>query len=304
MRISFIFCLLIQLNAFNQEVFEYGDKFGVKYNERLIHSAVYEEVNIKDYFVFGKKEQRFYNLSQSGKYSTIPYRKFKFHLLDQLLVLGVREDYTLDLYDETGEFIYAQNAPYRNLRSIFGYADQFREDLLIAKKVGGIGVYDWVNKKEIVEPVYDDLKIHNSCAGNRLLIFARKGAQNEVLNDEGKRVLSFRAGNVDDIYPANNCVGFILRRGYKIGYMVRKSSGKFFLIRPKFDDVLFPSDNSKIILTKKEDEYGLYYNYREILKCKYSNIEIIDRNYVLAIVTHNGLKYSVNHSGKMTHSQR
>jgi len=287
-----------------QEVIEYGELYGVKYDDRLVHSTLYEEVNIKDYFVYGKKEKRFYNLSQSAKYSQTPYVKFKFHLLNQLLVVGIREDGKVDLFDETGEHIYLKEFPGQNLLSIVDYADEFREDLLMVKKDRKLGVVNWVDGQVIVQPRYDEIKIHNLCESQELLFFGRNGNQNEILNQHGEVMVSFWALRVNDIYHANVCAGYIIRRGYKIGYMVKKRNGKYFLIKPDYDDITFPTNDSKIILTKKNNQYGLYYNFQEVLKCKYELITVVDQNYILAEVTHHGIKYRVDNNGKMVHSQR
>lgn len=300
MKIIVLFQIILFVCFCNaQEIIEYGGLYGVKYNERLIHSALYEEVKIKDYFVYGKKGKRFYNLSESAELSATPYLKFRFHLLNQLLVVGIREDGKVDVFDETGQHLYIREFLGQNVLSTAQYSDEIYEDLLMLKKDRKLGVVNWVDGRMIIHPRYDEIKIHQNCNSRELLFFARNGNQNDILNSQGEVMVSFWALGVKDIYHPDVCAGYIIRKGNKIGYMIQKNNRKYFLIKPNYDDITFPTNHPSIILTRKNERFGLHYNFREVLKCKYESIQLVNKNYILAEVNHKGVKYSVDRSGKM-----
>ena len=299
--ISILIVLSFSSLSFTQEVYQYGDNFGVKYNGVAVHYAKYTKVEITDYFVAGKDELYWYNLSEKGESPEKPYKKFLFHLKDQLLVVGVTLEGKLDVFNETGEFLYMRDGDYDKVKSSFEIAGvNYNSDVLLIVKNGKNGLYNWPNQTEILPAKYDKIKINQDCInGGRMLLFLQEDGQNMVLNAFGEELVKFKNGTIDNIKYDKNCDGYLLERGLRKGFMRQLKSGKYFLIKPIYSDLIFPEDNSDIIICQKGTKYGLYYKNKRILACKYDKIDITDNGYIFGTAVKNLKKLTFDKEGKI-----
>jgi len=284
---------------FAQEIFQNGEKFGLKYNGVVHYSAIYDKIVITDYFVYGKKDEYVFNLSKDKSLSDKVYRRFKFDLMDQLLVVGVTEDGKKDLLDETGQHLYLENGDYDRIFSKSEKIKYGNNDVVLVSRTGNLGLYNWTLRKEILPPVYDKIVVHESCLSDSYIIYVQKKGQNSVIQPSGKKIISFKAKSVQDLYHATICRGYILKRNNKIGYYYKRSEDRRFLIKPIYEDLFFPTDDPKIIIVQRYGKYGLYYNYKRVLKCKYESIEIVNSTYIIARVVKNEKEMTLNSSGEL-----
>jgi hypothetical protein len=284
-------------HLFAQEIFENGDKVGLKYNGVVHYSAIYDKIVITDYFVCGIKDEYSYNLSRNKSHSTKKYRRFKFDLLDQLLVVGVTTDGKKDLFDDTGQHLYLEDGDYDRVFSKSEKIKYGNNDLVLVSKKGKLGLYNWTQKKEIVSPIQSKIVVHESCMKDSYIIYVKRKGENTVIKPSGEKILSFRAKSVQDIYHSTICKGYILKRNTKIGFFYQRSNQKNFLIKPIYEDLFFPTSDPKIIIVQRYGRYGLYYNYKRVLKCKYDSIEIVNNRYAIARVVKNEKEMTLNSSG-------
>lgn len=137
------FLMLIGHLAHCQEVFQFGDFFGVKYNGVVIHNARYSKVEKTDYFVSGKDELYWYNLSEKGKHPEKKYKRFLFHLKNDLIIIGITVEGKIDLFNETGEYVYLTDGDYQNIKSTFDISiGTYNSELLLVSKGGKKGLYN------------------------------------------------------------------------------------------------------------------------------------------------------------------
>lgn len=304
-RLISISLLLVPLLCTSQSIFKSGEKYGLEFEGETIYNADYDEIYFKDYFIYGKKGKYFYILSEEKANSKKGYKRFLFHLTSELLVVGITDENKLDILSEDGGHYYLKDGNYDRVESIENHTDSPDPDLLLVSKSGKIGIYNWVKKTEFIPPNYDRLKLHDGCDESGRLTYAGKGSENTLWSENNGLLFSFNSRLIDDIYPATVCEGYILKFGLKIGYIREKKNGKLFLIKPIYEDLYFPTNDPNIIMLKTFDQYGLYYNNRMILKCKYSSIEVIDGNYIFAVaVKYQKLldiekTYNINKEGKV-----
>ena len=297
----FLFLILTILlsSSFGQDVYQYGDLFGVKYNGVVVHNAKYNKVEKTDYFLAGKDELYWYNLSEKGKSPEKKYKRFLYHLKNELLIVGVTTEGKIDLFNETGDIFYLENGDYDKVKSTFDISFRmYDSELLLVSKNGKKGLYNWVHQKEVLAPLYDDIKIHTDCSNHgKRMLYLRDEKYNLLMNPYGEIVFRFRNTQIDDISDQANCDGYMLKRGNRIGYMRGLKSGKYFLIKPVYDKLFFLEDNGDLIKCLKGSKYGLYYKNKMILPCKYDKIEITDNGYVLGIAIKNLKKLTFDKEG-------
>ncbi|MEX1000630.1 MAG: hypothetical protein WDZ35_00795 [Crocinitomicaceae bacterium] len=302
MHLLKVFGFLVVCNSFQlfgQQITEQGAYYGVTYENGPTYAAIFDRVVIKGFFVYGKKEGVYYNLSRQVANSHKAYKKFTFDLLDRLLVVGETVDGKMDLMDETGQYYYMQKGNYSAVRAGKKRITYANDKLLLLKSGQKLGVYDWEKKEEIVPPIYDKLKVHESCEAGDYFIFTQLDGLNEARTNKGKVELSFSSAVVDDIYPSPDCRGYMLKKGTKMGYCYQISKDKFFLIKPRYDEILFPSDDPDIIFVVNRGKYGLYYKFISYLKCRYDKIELMDHDYILAKLTRKGRTRHLHQNGKI-----
>jgi hypothetical protein len=283
-----------------QEVFQKGNYFGLKYDGAEWYAAVFDEIEIHDYFVAGRMGTLYYNLSKNKKNIDKAYRKFNYSLTDRLLVIGETTKGTIDILDETGQNYYLKDGPYRKVLSKKKQRFYGNDDLLIVKKNSKQGIYNWVEKTELLPPVYSKIIIHETCDFGGVFIYAQDGLTHTIFDEKGNQVLSFKATMVSDIYPSNICDGYIIQWEHKVGFCKRMKNGKFFLIKPLYDDIYFPNGDASVIVVENRERKGLFVNYRQFLKCRYDEIEISENNYYLAVVTRKGVKKILKNNGELT----
>ena len=296
--LGFLILFIVPNFFYAQEVFELGDKYGVKYNGKVVYNACYDKVVITDYFAAGKIEANWYNLSKNKAFVDKEYTKFYYEVRQELLVVGFNRGGGIDIFNETGDFLYLECGDYSKVRSTTCYSAPYDTDLLIVFKGGKKGLYHWPQKKEILPPVYDKLKLHYSC-GERSSLFLQKEGLNIVLNSYGEEEFKFQNKSIDDVYVRDDCDGYILKKGNKMGYARKLRSGKYFLIKPLYNALVFEENNADIILTKRGYKYGLFYKNKPILKCKYDKIEIINNDYILGFAYKNYKKHSFDKNGRI-----
>lgn len=298
LKLISVIALLLATISWSQEVFEYRGKFGLSLDNGSKYNADYDEIITKEYFNYGKIDKWYYVLSEDKSLSKKGYKKFLFHLLDELLVIGITDENKLDLFDESGKQLLLADSEYSAIESSKNYSDTHISDLLIVKKNGKSGLYNWVKNKEIVPAENDVIKLHSDCKNLVGLIFTKQGAKNRLWQLNGEEIVSFSSRIVDDIYPSNVCEGYILKKSDKVGYLLKKGNQKYFLIKPIYSDIYFPTEDPKTILVEAYGKYGIYHNYRRLLKAKFDEIEVIDGNYIFAVATkHNdylGTSQSIN----------
>lgn len=282
-----------------QEVFKKGHHYGLKYDGGEYYAAVFDEITIKEYFVSGRIGNTYYNLSRNKSTIDRKYRKFHFDLFDRLLVIGHTYEGTIDIMDETGEHYYLMDGPYNKVLSRKEYEHYGNDDLLTVRKRGKLGLYDWVKQKEILPTKFSRIKIHETCRFGSYFIYAKRGLEHCVYSEQQEQLISFRAFYVTDIYPASICDGYIIESGPKIGYCRKMSNGKYFLIKPRFDDIYFPKDDASFIIVENREKQGLYLNYHKLLKCKYEEISPSQSPYYVAIVKRKGVTKMVNSNGDL-----
>jgi hypothetical protein len=290
---------ILPCTLLSQEVFQYGDSYGVKYNGAVVHNARYSKIERTDYFVAGKDELYWYNLSQKGLYPEKRYKKFLYHLKNELIIVGLTTEGKIDLFNETGEFIYMLDGDYDKVSSTFDLSyGMYDSELLCLSRKGKKGLYNWLHKKEVLPPLYDKIKIHTNCKnGGEMMLFLQDEGVNRVMNPFGEVVFEFSNRSIDDISNQSACDGFMLKRGHKLGYMRRLRSGKYFLIKPIYDRLLFPEDNGDLILCQRGLKYGLYYKNKRILTCKYDKIDITDNGYIFGVAIRNLKKVTFDKEG-------
>lgn len=282
-RISIILFYLLPSICSGQNVFQSEELFGLEMNGKTIYNADYDEIIVNDYFIYGRKDKLHYILSENIENSKKAYKKFLFHLTDDLLVVGITADNKLDLLSEDGSHFYMQDGNYDKAHSSKDYCDEENSDVLLVTKDGKFGFYNWVKKTELVPAQYDRLQMHEGCPSTGKIIYSGKGHNNAVWSEKNGMLFSFKSAAVDDIYQSTICEGYILKFGNKIGYIREKKNGKFFLVKPIYEDLYFPTGDPNTVMVESYGRYGLYHNNRMILKCKYSSIEVIDGNYIFAI---------------------
>ncbi|OIQ36091.1 MAG: hypothetical protein BM555_03385 [Crocinitomix sp. MedPE-SWsnd] len=290
---------VLSLTVFSQEVFEYGEKFGVKYNDVVVHSAKYDKVVIRDYFVAGKIGASWYNLSRKSEFSQIPYTKFYYDLNRELLVAGFTAEGKMDVYNETGEFVYMKNGNYDKVRSTADYGSFYDNDLLVVFNNGKMGLYDWPKKVEALPAKYNKLRLHLDCEKSRRLLYLQIEGENIVLSPSGEELFKFNNKSIDDVYLQDKCDGYIIERGNKRGYARKLRSGKYFLIKPLYDEIEFVEGNADLIKVKRGEKYGFYYKNKPILKCKYRKIDITNNGYILGFAYKNYKKLGFDKTGKI-----
>lgn len=293
-----LFLLVSSRQLLAQTIFKKGEHYGLRY-EQVEYAAVFDEVIIKDYFAYGRMGSVYYNLNPSKKNTERTYRKFDFRFADRLLVIGQTIDGKIDIMNETGEHFYLLDGPYtkviKNKRQSF-YGN---DDLLIVKKGFNKGVFNWTTGQEIISPEFGQLTMHESCEYGGVIIFAKKGMHNKLFDEKGNQVLHFKGSMVSDVYPSNICKGFIIQWKHKVGYLNRLPNGKYFLIKPIYDNIYFPHGDDRLIIVQNRDRSGLYHNYRRLLKCKYEEINLIDNPYQLAVVKKRGIKEVLMNNGEL-----
>ncbi|UKN03249.1 WG repeat-containing protein [Paracrocinitomix mangrovi] len=294
-----ILFLIVLSVVYGQEKFKNGEKYGLKYNGIVMYNAEYDQIVIHEYFVAGKKEHLWYNLSPVEKNAITPYKKFDFSLSESLIVVGLRKGGGLDVMDETGSNIYLENGDFDKL-SIFGAEGSYQnDDLLLVKKNGKFGVIDWTKQKTVLPPIYSKIKIHKHCHPDSYIFFTQKGHELAIVDHNGDEVMSFNSRLVQDMYPALNCNGFYLKKGIYYGFCQKQSNGKYFLIPPKYDDISFPTGSTDFIVLTKNDKKGLYFRKQLVLKCRYEEIWEADSPYFVANVRVNGILKRLHPNGML-----
>lgn len=294
-----VFSLLSIQSGIAQEIFKKGDHYGLKYDGVEYYAAVFDEIKIKQYFVQGRMGTVYYNLSKKKENADKPYRKFNYKLADRLIIIGKTTTGKIDILDETGENYHLYDGNYdkvltRSLQHNYG-----NDDILTVRKKGKLGLYNWVLKKEILEPKYNKVVLHESCDDRSHLIYAKKGLTQIMINEKGEEILSFKAAFVSDIFPADICQGYIIQWQHKVGYCMKRSNGKFFLIKPYYDDIYFPKGDASIIILENNEHYGMYVDYRKALRCKYDDIEYLDNPYSVALITRKGVRWKLQANGEL-----
>ncbi|MFT4600241.1 MAG: hypothetical protein ACI857_000415 [Arenicella sp.] len=297
-NLGLLILIILPIFTCSQEVFEYGEKFGVKYNSVVVHSAKYDKIVITDYFVAGKIEANWYNLAVDVERATKPYRRFNYDLKEDLLIYGVSLNGKIDLFNETGEFVYMEEGDYSKIRTTRDFGFAYNSDLVVVSKLGKHGLYNWPKKMEILPAINDKLVMHLDCEDKRTDLYLQKDGMNMVLNPFGEEVFTFRNKSIDDVYAQGDCDGYILKRGQKKGYARKLRSGKYFLIKPVYNELSFEGDNADIITVKKGEKHGLFYKNKQILRCKYDKIEITNNGYIMGFAYKNYRKISFDKEGK------
>lgn len=287
MNLRFIYLIIVFLPNFgtSQNIFQSGELFGLEFEGETIYNADYNEIIFKDYFIYGRKGKYLHILSENKEHHKKAYKKFLFHLSSELLIVGITADNTMDLISEDGSHYFMQEGNYDRVELSEEYTDTPDRDVLLVSKNGKMGFYNWVKKKELVPAKYDRLQMHDGCESTGALVYMGVGRNNTLWSEKNGLLFSFNATAVDDIYQSTVCEGYILKYGQKIGYIREKRNGKFFLIKPIYEDLYFPTGDPNTIKVEAFGNYGLYTDNRMILKCRYSEIEVIDGNYIFAIAT-------------------
>lgn len=297
--IFFTFGLSLAINAHSQEIFQNGDKFGLRYDGVVFYTAVYDEIKIKAFFVYGRVGNTYTNLSRNKDNFTEAYKKFSFSLIDRLLVIGYKHNGKLDILDETGQHVYLRDGDYSKVLAGHRRITYGNDDILLVRKSGKLGLYDWTSQKEILPPLFDKIGLHESCNGQGYFIYTQLQSENSIRNDKGVELMNFRSPKVDDMLPSDICEGyFVMHQGFK-GYCCQMRNGKYFLIKPIYENIEFPNNNSSLIIVERREKFGLYFNYKRMTKCKYEEIELLDDPYVLAKLTKNEVTFLLKRNGEI-----
>ena len=281
-----------------QEIFQKGNHYGLKYDGVEYYAAVFDEIKIKRSFVEGRMGTVRYNLSMNKENSQKSYRRFSYKHQDNLLIIGYTTDGKIDILNETGEIYYLYDGNYNKVlqKDFIGYNN---DDMLIVRRRGKVGVYSWVQKREILPTEFTKIKVHESCEYGKYFIYARRMITHSIWDENGRELLKFVAPNITDISPHSNCEGYTLHWHFKRGYCERKRDGSYFLLKPKYDGLEFPLGNSSVIITENRERFGLYLNNRKIFGCKYEKITYIDDPYMVAIAEKYGVRWHVKKNGDL-----
>lgn len=296
--IGFILFTTFVFNANGQEVFQRGNYYGLKYEGVEQYAAVFEEIEVKEYFAYGKIGEEWFNLSVNKDMSKRAYRKFNFSHWNSLLVIGYRVDGNVDILNESGEFFYVENGDFSKVVSNPKTMTYQGDNLILTKREGQYGLYDWTRNLEILPPNFDKIAVHEDCEHTGYFIYHKKDGLNSVV-EKGEVKMRFKSQLVDDMFPSDICQGYMIKSKGKKGYCFELRSGKYFLIKPKYDEIAFPFDNTEVILVRRGDNFGLYYNYQLLLKPRYQEIELYDDHYLLAKVTKRSGTYLVSRAGEI-----
>jgi hypothetical protein len=269
------------------------------YDGQEHYAAVFDEIKIKGFFVYGRIGAEYFNLSRDKDNVNKAYKRFNFSLSERLLVVGYTLSGKVDVMDDTGEHFYLTDGDYSKVQAIKKQSHYGNDDVLLVKRKGKQGLYNWSLQKEVLAPVYDKIIIHESCDSNDYFLFAKEDGKNLVIGLNGEVKMSFRSKWVKDIKPSSICEGYYLYTSTGMGYCVQLSNGKYFLIKPVFNRFFFPLGDPSVIVTEKGDKLGLYYNFKRLLKPQFSEIELLMDNYILARVKKGEEEYLLKRTGEL-----
>lgn len=300
---SRIYLLLILIACANlsyaQEVFQKNEKYGLSYDGSEYYAAVFDQIVIREFFVYGKMGDLYFNLSRNKENVHHNYKKFNFSLYDRLLVIGEREDGKLDLLDETGQHFYLKEGDYSKVFVKPKNITYGNDDVLMVKRDGKLGLYNWPERREILNPEYRKISLHESCNSGSYFIYAKSESNNLILDESGNEILKFKSRWVDDMYPTPNCEGYFLNWKGLIGFCCKMRDGRYFLIKPRYEEIIFPNNDTSVILVRNDENFGLYYNFQRMLKCKYEEIELLDHPYMIARVVRKGDTKMLKRTGEL-----
>ena len=157
--------------------------------------------------------------------------------------------------------------------------------------------------KKATKAIYDDIKSLNNKEGEFL---AKKDNKYTVLNLKGTKMIKDYYENVigDGYYNENyKKAGYITENnvGDKIKYGYINSDGKTLITTDTYEYIKrineIKDDNNIYLIVGENNKYGLYKNEKQIVECKYDNIEYNEETGLLRV--RNDGKYGVcNLDGK------
>ena len=298
-RFIYFVLLVLPLASFSQLIYKENGYYGLKYEAGPKYLAIFDQVKLKEFFAYGRKDGKWYNLSLNSENSEIPYKRFHFHLIDQLLVVGERADGKLDLLDETGQFFYLKAVDLNRIKKLPKKSTYRFDDLVITVKNRKRGLFNWVNKKQLMPTQFKSVVVHEKPRSGDFVIYTQAKKLNQLWSSAGDLLVEFESSVVDDLYPDSICDGYYIKRGVHLGYMLPKADGRYFLVKPVYESITFPYRDPSMIFLKRGEQYGLIYKYKTYLKCKYDEIEIIDRGYKLARAQRKGKWFILHQNGEL-----
>ncbi|MEX1000629.1 MAG: WG repeat-containing protein [Crocinitomicaceae bacterium] len=299
--------LLLSYSVSAQEPFKKEGKWGVSEygseEDSIIVPAEYDAVEIH-YSSVGKN---LYTGEKNGEWKVISKNRLLSQQSYEKIVLPDFEDrYAYCYRDEYIDIVDLKEQDFlvRGVQAdaiVDGsYQLNTAENVLLIARGKNYGLIDTKEKKLILKAEYESV-ISNEPFTEELAFLVVKSGINYVLNRSGEVAFEIEVPQnltkVETVLEIENCYTLYVA-GKKGGHGFYDSDNEW-LIPPVYMSVEPMEFVSEVIVVKDKKGYGLYFEGKQLLDCKYDSISKSDKRGYLAVVKQKEEEFYLNPEGKL-----